>query len=57
MHVFSFVSCNMELDVVSVFTNIRYNCVVMAHDENLGRNSGRNLSLSNRKNLPGNLMP
>ena len=30
---------NMELDVVSVFTNICYECVVMAHDENLGRNS------------------
>ena len=37
--ILSFVACDMELDVVSVFTNIWYNCVVMAHDENLGRNS------------------
>ena len=29
----------MELNVVSVFTNSWYNYVVMAYDENLGRNS------------------
>ena len=35
VHVLSFVAWNIELDVVSVFTIY----VVMAHDENLGRNS------------------
>ena len=36
---FEFCFWNMELDVVSVATNVCYDCVVMAHDENLGRNS------------------
>ena len=40
MHDLSFVSCDMKLDVVSVFANIWYIYVVMAHDENLGRDSG-----------------
>ena len=39
MHDLSFVAWNMKLDVVIVFANIWYIFVVMAHDENLGRNS------------------
>ena len=39
VHVLSFVAWNMELDVVSDFMNMWYDWVVMANDENLGRNS------------------
>ena len=39
VHILSFVAWNMELDVVSDFMNMWYDWVVMANDENLGRNS------------------
>ena len=38
-NVLSFVAWNMGLDVVSDFMNMWYDEVVMAYDENLGRNS------------------
>ena len=43
----------MELDVASVFTNICYDCVVMAHDEEPGKKTRKESEFKYRKIFPG----